>query len=63
MSAIPKSVVSHDINPGQTPTTQVTYQCDSLEDALREVHRVSETYENVDAEYKRETGELVLVFR
>ncbi len=61
--AYPTHVEFGGFKPGDVPTTRITYQCDSLEAAMRVIHRAAETHSTIDSTYDRETGVLVLVLQ
>lgn len=58
---LPNDVRMVSVAPGASPGVRVTYQCDSLEQAMRVIQRTAAQHETFDANYNRETGELVLV--
>lgn len=62
MSAYPKDFTISGLGPGERPTTRIVYQCESREDAMQEVHRAASLGGTVQAEYREDTMELVLVF-
>ncbi len=60
---MPTAFSMFGLQPGQEPGVRITYQCESLDDAMRLIRRAADVHTNVDAHYNRETGELVLVIK
>ncbi len=61
--AWPVDVRMDGIQPGGSPSVRVTYQCESLEQALRQIAETMAIHSGCDVRWNPQTMELVLVFR